>query len=100
MANLRWFRKHQKVMLVVFGVVLMAVFGLGSVISMMPAGGGGQRSDEINEVVAKWNGGQQICTHFHYSTSKGSLHLFQLIFARVLRYAASPWRVSLAFSHC
>ena len=57
MANLRWFRKHQKIMLVVFGVILMAVFGLGSVISMIPNAPSDNDSDR-NKVIAKWKGGQ------------------------------------------
>ena len=55
--NLRWFRKHQKGMLVVFGAVLMAVFGLGGVVSMIDPGGGGKDPD-ADKVVVEWKGGK------------------------------------------
>ena len=60
MANpLSWFRKYQKIMLVFFGVILMAVFGLGSVISMIPAGAGrNDRDAELKQVIAEWSGGK------------------------------------------
>jgi hypothetical protein len=57
MANpLRWFRRHQKIMMVFFGVGLMAVFGLGSVVSMV------QKQHRVsagheNPVYAHWKGG-------------------------------------------
>ncbi len=55
--NLRWFRKHQKGMLVVFGVILMAVFGLGGVVSMIDPSRS-MTDPEGNKVVVKWKGGK------------------------------------------
>ena len=57
MANpMRWFRRHQKLMMVFFGVGLMAVFGLGSVVSMVnPSDLGVGRE---NPVIAVWKGGE------------------------------------------
>ncbi len=77
MVNLRWFRKHQKIMLVVFGVILMAVFVLGSVLQFAVSSGGQASSDEIkkyNETVVQWSGGElsriqiQRMLELHYAT--------------------------------
>ena len=74
MANLRWFRRHQKIMLVVFGVILMAVFGLGSVISMIPPAGTQDNRDEMRKVIARWKGGKftrqdvSQLTRLHFQT--------------------------------
>lgn len=52
---LAWFRRNQKGMLIVFGVLLMAVFGLPSVFfNMTPQGGA---DPEMAETVVKYNGG-------------------------------------------
>ena len=57
MANpLRWFRRHQKLMMVFFGVGLMAVFGLGSVFTMINPGKMSVERD--NPVIATWKGGK------------------------------------------
>lgn len=52
---LGWFRRHQKGMMVVFGMVLMAIFGLGSVAMMITPGQGS--NNEGNEKAVQWNGG-------------------------------------------
>ncbi len=58
MANpMRWFRRHQKLMMVVFGVGLMVVFGLGTVVSMINPSDM-TRSAVEDELIAKWNGGE------------------------------------------
>ena len=71
--NLRWFRKHQKGMLVVFGAVLMAVFGLGGVVSMIDPSK--HRGDPDGEkVVVEWKGGEytrnelQALLRLHFQT--------------------------------
>ena len=52
---LAWFRRNQKGMLIVFGVLLMAVFGLPSVFfNMTPQG---SQNEEMAETVLKFNGG-------------------------------------------
>ena len=56
---IRWFRKHAQFFVVIFGVVLMGIFGLGTVFtSLNPAdfvSGGGE---DTNKVVAQWSGGE------------------------------------------
>ncbi len=55
---IRWFRKHSQFFIVVFGVVLMAIFGLGSVMSSLnPADFAGGTEVE-NPVIAEWAGGE------------------------------------------
>ncbi len=54
---LRWFRRHQKGMLVVFGIGLMAAFGLGGVLTSF-GGSGSVQGPAVNQVVAKWKGGE------------------------------------------
>lgn len=77
MVNLRWFRKHQKVMLVVFGVILMAVFVLGSVVPFFGSSGGGASREQIaraNQPIVQWSGGQmtrgqiQRMLEMHFAT--------------------------------
>ena len=53
---LGWFRRNQKGMLVVFGSLLMAAFGLASVVtSLTPTGG---NNPEFEKVVVQWKGGE------------------------------------------
>ena len=52
---MRWFRRHQKVMMVFFGVGLMAIFGLGGVVTMMNPADVVRVRD--NPVIATWKGG-------------------------------------------
>lgn len=53
---LGWFRRHQTGMLVVFGALLMAAFGLGSVMySLTPKG---TRNAELDTPVVQYNGGK------------------------------------------
>lgn len=53
---LGWFRRHQKGMMVVFGMVLMAIFGLGSVAMMINPSQLTNPADK--EVVVQWDGGK------------------------------------------
>ncbi|MEM7456614.1 MAG: hypothetical protein AAF456_19875, partial [Planctomycetota bacterium] len=53
---LRWFRRHQKGMLIFFGVGLMAVFGLGTVFTSL--GSNLAQGGRDNPVVATWKGGE------------------------------------------
>lgn len=56
---LRWFRKNAKILMVVFGVGAMIIFGLGSVVSMInPSQLGNIRGDENKRVIAEWDGGK------------------------------------------
>ena len=52
---LRWFRRNQKVMMVFFGVGLMAIFGLGTAFMAINPADLGRTRD--NPVIAKWKGG-------------------------------------------
>ncbi len=52
---LSWLRKHQKVLLVVFGVTLMVLFLVGSFLPDMRMGGSSQME---NPVAVTWKGGQ------------------------------------------
>ncbi len=63
MVNMRWFRKHQKKLLVFFGVILMALFVLGSAMPWLGSGSGpdfrsGSANEEAKETVVSWNGGK------------------------------------------
>ncbi len=53
---LGWFRRHQKGMMVVFGMVLMGIFGLGSVAMMINPGQ--ITNPAANKVVVTWDGGK------------------------------------------
>ena len=55
---LRWFRKHSFFFIVVFGVFLMGIFGLGSVITGLNPGDMARRSIAENKVLAEWSGGE------------------------------------------
>lgn len=66
---IRWFRKHSQVMIVVFGVLLMAIFGLGSVLTGLNPGDLVRRGEDRNEVVAKWAHGE-----FKRNDLAGMLH--------------------------
>ena len=43
MFSMRWFRRHQTGMMIFFGVGLMAIFGLGSVVGMLNPGDIGRK---------------------------------------------------------
>ena len=55
---LRWFRKYSYFFIVVFGVLLMAIFGLGSVVTGLNPGDLARSSTRENKVVAEWAGGE------------------------------------------
>ena len=55
---LRWFRKHSFFFIVVFGVFLMAIFGLGSVITGLNPSSMARQAKEENKTVAEWSGGE------------------------------------------
>ena len=67
---LNWFRRNQKGMLIVFGVLLMAVFGLPSVFfSMTPTGGG---NSEMAEQVVKYSDGAFTRGEFRDARSRNA----------------------------
>lgn len=47
------FRKHQALLLVVFGVLIIVVFTIGDSVSRMASDGGGEQRDEV---VVRWDG--------------------------------------------
>ena len=55
---LRWFRKYSYFFIVVFGVLLMAIFGLGSVVTGLNPSSITQRAQAENKTVAEWSGGE------------------------------------------
>lgn len=55
---IRWFRKHSQFFVVVFGVVLMAIFGLGSIMSTLNPSDLARSAQAENPVVAEWSGGE------------------------------------------
>ena len=55
---LRWFRKYSFFFIVVFGVLLMAIFGLGSVVTGLNPSDLARRTTRENKVVAEWAGGE------------------------------------------
>ena len=71
---LRWFRRHQQIMMVFFGVGLMAIFGLGSVFTMINPRELG--STEDNPLVATWSEGEfrrkelDSARMHHYATQR------------------------------
>ncbi len=74
---LRWFRKNAKILMVVFGVGAMIIFGLGSVVSMInPSQLGNIRGDENKRVIAEWDGGKvtrgdvRRYTELHFQTQR------------------------------
>jgi hypothetical protein len=84
MVKMRWFRKHQKVMLVFFGVILMIIFVLGSALPWFGSGGGGpggSQQTSANQTVVKWNGGS--LNRFQFSRLK-NLHFAALRFQEQL----------------
>ena len=57
MSPLRWFRRHATWMLIIFGVVLMAIFGLGPVFDQMARGF--QNSGPVDDpVIMEYRGGE------------------------------------------
>ena len=54
---IRWFRKHSQFFVVVFGVVLMAIFGLGSIMTSLNPGDFARNAQAENPVVMEWSGG-------------------------------------------
>ncbi|MCP4081160.1 MAG: hypothetical protein GY743_13020 [Planctomycetaceae bacterium] len=72
---LAWFRKNQKGMLIVFGVLLMAVFGLPSVFfNLTPQG---SRDPKMNEVVVEYSGGR---------FTRGELRDYRIRNAQAIRF--------------
>lgn len=78
MVNLRWFRKHQKIMLVVFGVGLMVVFVLTAAVPYLGNSVPTASEEEIaraNQTIVQWSGGKlnrrqmQRMLELHYATS-------------------------------
>ena len=57
MSPLRWFRKHATWMLIIFGVVLMAIFGLGPVFDNMAQGFQGAANQGEDPVIVKYRDG-------------------------------------------
>ena len=55
---IRWFRKHSQFFVVVFGVVLMAIFGLGSIMTTLNPGDLARSAQAENPVVVEWSGGE------------------------------------------
>ncbi|MEM9413582.1 MAG: hypothetical protein AAGA30_20910, partial [Planctomycetota bacterium] len=55
---IRWFRKYSQFFIVVFGVFLMAIFGLGGVVSSLNPSDFAQGNEYENKVVATWSGGE------------------------------------------
>ena len=58
MSPLRWFRRHATWMLIIFGVVLMAIFGLGPVFDNMAQGFRNSGSGIEDETVIEYRGGE------------------------------------------
>ena len=58
MSPLRWFRKHATWMLIIFGVVLMAIFGLGPVFDSMAQGFQNSATAGDDPVIIKYRGGE------------------------------------------
>ena len=58
MSPLRWFRKHATWMLIIFGVVLMAIFGLGPVFDSMAQGFQNSSMAGDDPVIIKYRGGE------------------------------------------
>ena len=80
MSPLRWFRRHATWMLIIFGVILMAIFGLGPVFDQMTRGF--QNSGPIDDpVIMKYRGGEITRTALdglqrnHYATRRFLMEL-------------------------
>ena len=58
MSPLRWFRRHATWMLIIFGVVLMAIFGLGPVFDQMAQGFKNSGSSGEDPVIIKYRDGE------------------------------------------
>ena len=58
MSPLRWFRKHATWMLIIFGVVLMAIFGLGPVFDNMARGFQSSANAQEDPVIIEYRGGE------------------------------------------
>ena len=58
MSPLRWFRRHATWMLIIFGVVLMAIFGLGPVFDQMARGFQSAGSAAEDPVLHTYRGGE------------------------------------------
>ncbi len=80
---LSWFRRNQKGMLIVFGTLLMAVFGLGSVVDSLIS----QRSigNNSDQVAVRWDGGS-------FTTNQLANLRFQ--HAQTLRFLQELQRIS------
>ena len=55
---LRWFRKYSFFFIVIFGVLLMGIFGLGSVVTGLNPSSFSQSAQAENKTVAQWSGGE------------------------------------------
>ena len=58
MSPLRWFRKHATWMLIIFGVLLMAIFGLGPVFDNMAQGFQNASMASEDPVIIQYRGGE------------------------------------------
>ncbi len=87
MIKMRWFRKHQKVMLVFFGVILMLVFVVGSALPWLGGGRGGRRTQnaDANKTVVKWNGGS--LNRFQFTRLKNLHFATQRFYEQLMRQA-------------
>ena len=81
---IRWFRKHAQFFIVIFGVVLMAIFGLGTVFtSLNPADFVSRGGEDTNTVVAQWSGGELrkddlfILRQKHFAARRLLAHVYQ-----------------------
>lgn len=83
-SSLRWFRRHSKLLMVFFGVGLMAVFGLGSVVSMINPGD--LTAGREDPVIAKWKGGDITRNDLR---SLQTRHFQTMRFLDGLRFAAA-----------
>ena len=81
---IRWFRKHAQFFVVIFGVVLIGIFGLGTVFtSLNPSDFISNGDEEANKVVAQWAGGELRKEDLfklrrnHYATQRLVNHVYQ-----------------------
>ena len=81
---IRWFRKHAQFFIVIFGVVLMAIFGLGTVFtSLNPADFVSRGGEDTNTVVAQWAGGELrkddlfVLRQKHFAARRLLNHVYQ-----------------------
>ena len=82
MSPLRWFRRHATWMLIIFGVVLMAIFGLGPVFDQMARGF--QNTGPVEDpVIIKYRDGEITRSRLdeyqraHYATRRFLIELVE-----------------------